>query len=531
MKELKIVITKRDDPWLDNGILELAEMFRNIKIYDDKCIDFEVLSDRLCIKVYDKEKLIEYFTREIQNQLTNYIFIKVDDKNGGEKNVIKDHILLQYGSNLDGKNTISERLFSPKESKGIVSAFVNQELSDKKAQICVLCGEKYNASTASKLKINTLKQAVHPLTTKNSAVSHIRTEITKDSLEKGTDSEYYKNICINCYLLGVMQYANTGTIFYSDMSLKRSYMFMPYINNLKDAWEFRNRYINRVLTSTKRYSNLKFSGGKELDYKGKNSLFLLFLEKLAGIEDTKDNISQDLDIFEILEVKEDIKKFKNWYQLEVNTGKLKNPAVNTVKVLDNVYNVIFTEEVQPYIDVIKNTWFKGDYDTSYERKEMMAQAFVNDDFNKFVLAFKPSKGEAIRLKAEAYQKLDKLIYHWRWKQVGLNQETQKTIKAVARIIAATSEYRKSLIYRLEKVRTKSDLLSVLSEVIKGYYSINDKIAKEEKQYLNPLAVNDLATLLNDESIDKKQFEVIKDTLTINSFVSLSKNTKNEKGDK
>lgn len=524
---MNVTINKRGDTWLDNGILEIAEMLSNIKNYDDSCVDFQILPDRLEIEIKNREKLTDYFTREIQNQLNNHIFIKVDDKKGGEKIVIRDHMLLQYGTKVNGVNTVGERLFSSNESKAIVEAFFAQTISDKKKQTCVLCGEEYDSSVTSKLKSNNLKQAVHPLATKNSAISHIRTDVTKDGYEKNSNASNYTNICINCYIMGVMQSANAGTIYSIDVSKEKAYTFMPCINNLKEAFEFRNKYINGVLTSTKRYSNIKLPEGREVDFRGKYSMFLLFLEKIAEIEEAEKENSEEIGIFELLTLKEDIKKFKDWYQLETNTGKLKNPSVNTVKILDNVYELIFTEEIKPFIDIISNTWFNGDYDTSYARKEEMAEAFIDDDYHKFALSFRPSKGEGIRLKGEAFNKLDNLIYHWRWKQVALSAEAQKTIKAAGRMIAATSQYRKSLVYRLEKVRTKGELLNVLSEVSKGYYAVCEKMSADEKKYINPLALNELATIINDENLDKKQFLVIKDTLTINSFVSLSKNTKSE----
>lgn len=111
--------------------------------------------------------------------------------------------------------------------------------------------------------------------------------------------------------------------------------------------------------------------------------------------------------------------------------------------------------------------------------------------------------------------------------MGLSEDTQKTIRAVGRIIAATSAFRKSLVYRLEKVRTKADLLNVLSEASKGFYAVRDNIKEEDRKYLNPLSIDNLAAILNDENLDRKKFQVIKDTLMINSFVSLTKNTKSE----
>ena len=525
---MKLIIKQRNDVWLDNGILEMAEMINNIKLYDDNCIDYEMNTDRLSINIKDSTKFIDYLCREIQNQLKSNIFVLVDDDNGGEKNVIKDHVLLQYGSKVDGVNTVGERLFSPKESRDMVEAFVNQQIIDKKAQVCVLCGEKYNPSVSSKLKVNILKQAVHPLATKNSAISHIRTEITNEGIEKGSSTPNFSNVCLNCYMLGVMQYANSGTIYYTDTSQKKSYMFMPYINDLKEAFDFRNSYINAVLTSTRRYSNLKFPEGSAVNFKGKYSLFLLFLEKVADIDENDKTGMDDMDIFQLLNAKAEIKKFKDWYQIEANTGKLKNPCANTVRILDSVYELIFDEGIKPYLEVIKNIWFQGEYDESVIRKEKMSDSFINDDFHEFALAFKPYKGNGIIVKGDAFPKLDNLIFYWRWKQVGLSQETQKTIKAVGRIIAATSEYRKSLIYMLEKVRTKTDLLNVLAAAIKGYYAVSDKLSNDEKKYLNPMSVNELADVLNDENLDKRQLEVIKDTLMINSFVSLIRNTKSDK---
>lgn len=392
---MSIVIRKRDDAWLDNGILEIAEMLVNIKNYDADCVDFKIFPDRLEIDVKNMDKLNDYFTREIQNQLNSHIFIKVDDKKGREKKVIKDHILLQYGSKVDGENTVGERLFSPDESEQIVRAFLSQDTDIKKKQLCVLCGEEYDSSIVSKLKLNQLKQAVHPLATKNSAISHIRTDVSTEGYEKGSNSSNYSNICINCYMLGIMQSANAGNIYNTDPAKERAYTFMPYINNLEEAWEFRNKYINGVLTSTRRYSNIKLPEGKDVDFRGKYSLFLLFLEKVADIEEPD---SGEIDIFELITLKKDIKKFKDWYQLESNTGKLKNPGVNTIRILDSVYDLIFVQEVRPYLDVIRNAWFQGEYDISHERKEEMAQSFIKDEFDKFALAFKPYKGEGIKLK-------------------------------------------------------------------------------------------------------------------------------------
>jgi len=181
---MALILSKRNDVWLDNGILQVYSMIKNIMFRYEDIVKCRLEADSLIVDIMDEDKFKELFTQQIFLQLDN-ILLKVQDEKGIEKRVIKEHVLLQYGKKVDGQNTVGEKLFDIGQTSEIVKAFINQKCDSKKKQTCLLCGQEYDSSIINKLKINTIKQAVYPLSTKNSAISHIRTVVEDDGYESG----------------------------------------------------------------------------------------------------------------------------------------------------------------------------------------------------------------------------------------------------------------------------------------------------------------------------------------------------------
>lgn len=103
----------------------------------------------------------------------------------------------------------------------------------------------------------------------------------------------------------------------------------------------------------------------------------------------------------------------------------------------------------------------------------------------------------------------------------LSDDDYKTTQQVAAIIARVAEQHSNLLFRLDRVRSISDLLDLLREVGRRFIFLEEK----DRRYLSPGALDRVVEILSKREIDGSEFDDFKNTLAILSYAYVGRNMK------
>ncbi|WP_423792176.1 hypothetical protein ACPB8Q_05460 [Methanocaldococcus indicus] len=476
------------DVWMDNA---LENFYRILKKIDNEDLNVTLTSDKLIFEFDNFEGFKNALIQQIKHKYKNMIVIGEDKKTGITKEIKKDFILLQEGKKEGGTVKLKEEVFDWNKLPKILDELKENKKGDK---ICIMCGGKYKKSY-------TLKQAIYPFVTKNKSLSGIR---TIKSLP-----EYHKNLCLMCYLLGVLEWTDEGLIYYT-LKEKKTFLFLPIFENLIELNKFKEETLNAgILKVSERYGNLlkKPNSNDIEEIFGEYTTLLAFYEKF------------------IVNVKESEVLCNKWGVLHIPLGKVKNIKFETINVDKGILEVIsklIEDSYLIYNDMVKGIYFKKktskgfvtDWDITTEIKENLAKSLLIDDFRTFSKQLMPRKGGFVILSSDAYEILDELIYLWRLVNMGIPKEKLHTIKSVGNIIAKISLGNSSLLYKLDKVRTIDEFWSVLREISRKM----DGMEKDELREIKPTAIDELVIMVKEH---EKIWKEIRDLLVIYSSIYLA----------
>jgi len=502
---MNLKISAYHNVWLDNGVENLYRILNNV----ESC-RVKLCKDSLTIEILNQKKFVKSLTKEVLHRKQNLIVIEEDKKTTARKEFKKDYILIQEGKKVGGKVILKEEIYKSEKTADIISRIFD---SDKGKNTCILCERKYNRS------VKKLQQANYPFVTKIASLSGVRSY--KDG--KGLSlSEYYRNLCPLCYLIGVLEWVDEGLV-YRTFPREKSFLFMPYFNNLLDLHKFKKLCIySGVLNNFERYSNIKTGLNiKNVEHTpGKYSTLLCFYEKFVE-NATDEMIASD------------------WVILHIPLGSVKNVKSDFLSIDRGILGVIKNLKEQGkleriYSDLIKKIRFYSqekrgtDWDTTREIQENSSKFFLLDDFRKFIHSLLPRRGGYIFFSSEVKQYLNELIFNWRWKNMGIAKEKMDAIKSVGNIIAKISKNNVSLLYKLDKVRSVEEFWTVLREISKKLIGLNDEDLKMTK----PKALDEIILLTKDiVTRSKDKWKEVRDLIIIyaSMYYSLDKLKKTSKG--
>lgn len=528
---MEFQLKKRGDFWLDLGITHLYYMLQMI----ENRVDRVVLTrwgdnNELIIDISNYEKFISLLSQEIEVAKEQFMFYKKkDEQKGREVFVRKMAIPLQNAKNdSDGNAVLKEKMFNAEKRNNILQLVFNkEEIAPKSQRQCVICEGSFDYKAASKLKINELKLSVHPLATKNTAISHIRT-IREGEIEKETNREYLKNVCPTCYMLGTLQYSHFATIYHTDSSNDQAYLIFPEINELSQAYQMMKTFFSS-LDPTDSHNNVKING--KVFSAGLYGTLLAFFEKMNDFY-----VTEGEEWFSFGTVQ---KIFPRWLTIKIGTGQLKNPNLFQLPLMSHL-NIIFEKQRLPLVSGLLNQlWVKNrdkkdqqektDYDATKTFREMWSEGIFQNRYSRLADASKRFYKKGITLTFDARDHLNHLILEWRFKPLGMSEEELEMTKAVGETIAslatANESPRKSLLFRLEKIRTKKDLVNLLSETAKGIYM------RKGTLYVRADKVQQLTDFLMTKELTSQQLDDIKNTLTIYGFTGAAYKNKSKDSNK
>jgi len=492
---MELQFKKCNDFWIDNGVENLYNIFRKIGTCHPE-IKFEIKSDKIIVQFDNINKFVDELAKIVEQLKYEKLLIEVEDKKtSAKKRVKKDYILIQYGSkDKNDINTLKEKIYlNPKDELNEIFNLITTKLKNSKSnKICLCCGEEFSK------KYQNMKQASYPMTTKIKSLGGIR----------GT-AENYNEMCPKCYLAGILEW--TDDYIYKCLRDK-SYMIIPYNFDLIKLNEFKDRYRNMgLLNSNNRYCNI----GENMEIYGKYSALLKFYEYL--IDNAKLNENPNVE----------------WYIIDIPNKDVKNIKIDKFEMVGEIFNVmkIIIEELDGdsiYGDFLNEIYIKEDgknkfeWEKTDELREKVSEAFLINNFRKFVKCFIPKNKCIVVLSNDAREILEKIIIHWRWIKLGIPKEHLETIKKSGYVIAEVCKNNNlNLLYKLDKVRTSEEFWGVMREISRKMISLDDKNTK----YINPMVLSDLISLVKEYEKDWKE---LRDLLEIYSCMYISiKKYKNE----
>ncbi|MBO8179316.1 MAG: hypothetical protein H0Z19_02365 [Archaeoglobus sp.] len=502
---MNIEINVFNDPWMDSGV----ENFYRILSELESC-EVELTKNSMVLRIKDIQEFVKELTSIVIHKRQNLIVIEEDKKTRIKKEVKKDHVIIQEEKKVGGKVALKEEIYKPEKTAEIISSVF--DLKEGK-NTCILCGRKYNKS------IKKLQQANYPFVTKIASLSGVRSYKGDGVLSL---KEYYDNLCPLCYFIGILEWTDEALI-YRTFPGEKSYLFMPYFDNLKDLHEFKKLCINAgILNNAERYSNIKVNP-KAQDVEntpGEYSTLLCFYEKF--VENATDEIIAS-----------------NWAVLHIPFGAVKNVKIDFLNIDEGILGVIKElkesgELERIYSDLMRKMYFFSqnknttDWDTTREIQENLSKYFLLDDFRKFTNSLLPRKGGYVFFSSEVRQNLEELIFEWRWKKMSVEKDKLDAVRNVGRIVAKISENNASPIYKLDKVRTINEFWSVLREISRKLPSLNEEKLKKIK----PTALDEVIQLTKEiVERNKDGWREVRDLIVVyaSMYYSLDKLGKRSEG--
>jgi len=475
------------DPWMDNGLVNLHSILKDIPSCRTDLGD-----DGLTLSIEDKDDFIKELSKTIKARMNSIAFYYTKDKNTGEKrNIKKRHILIQYGSKVEGKNVLKEKILSDTENR--VRQIFQEEM--KGSKICVLCNREYSK------KVDNLKQSVHPTATKIRSLSGVRQK-----------REYYDNLCPLCYLIGSLEWLDKGLVYLNLPGKNEdSFAFLPVMKDLRILSEFKTYFVDQFTNPADPFSNLSPERGF---VEGEYSVMLCFYEKFFERVWLKEEV-ENYDL-----ASEKVEICTDWMRLKIPSGIVKNVKIFSLKIPKNILKSIYElakDDKLVYSSFVHNLFFSSSRRAGGDLRENVARGMLEDDFRRFSSGLLPRKGGHVVFIKEAKNVLYRLIPLWRMEGMGLTDADLKDLKSVARIVGVVSLNHISILYKLDRARTPAEFLDALRELGRRLVGLD----KNDRKRVYPPALTKLVDLVELRMTEQQKFENVKNILTVYSCVEFS----------
>jgi len=497
----QIILSALNDAWMDNGV---ETFYRILQEAEDKSFSAKIENNSLIITIADFEEFKKALGSAIEQRRSNLIIKSMDKELGEKKEVKKDYILIQEEKKVKGKVAFKEGLYNQKTAASIISKIFDL-ITEEGTRNCIICGKPFSKP------VKKLQQAAYPFVTKIKSLSGVRSykDETTYSLQ-----EYFEDFCPACYLRGIVEWSDDGTI-YRTVPGEKSTLFLPQSTSLMELAKFKEK-CRRLLNKNERYQNIREEKNSQKTEKtsGSFSTLLCFYEKF--FIDTQDE-----------------NPGKTWALMEVPFGAVKNIKFNTLNLEDSilqVMNQLSEEDIGIYSMIIKATSFfnnnsKGapvDWILTNEVRENLSKAFLQNDFRSFAKTFTPKKGGHVGFSKETRTCLERLMYTWRLENMGLDEENLKMLKSAGKTIAVASKSHQSLLFKLDKAKDKTALLDAIRQVSRRIAGLKAEEKEKYKTFVYPPALEELVMLLEKHESDRRFIEDLKNIIVIFSCVELSR---------
>lgn len=500
MSVMRFEIPINSDIWMLNGI----ETFYTLISGLDGC-RAKIEPDSLVVEIHDLERFLKSFANRISSKQDEIIFSTYLDKFGQPAKKLKPYILQQFYLGQE------DPLFKDDKRYEVLKTIFKEVGSNKKRKVCVLCGNEF-----SKPVRKNLTQGVYPFVTKIKSLSGVRTL-----------KENYDNLCPLCYLIGTLEWLDDAIIYRCPLyKEERNYsvIFLPFELNLEKLHESKNEYRKILTNKDSPVSNLlkiikSQDGERAVGYEGEYTTILKFFEKFVDdILGEYKGADEDIDkLFGAVE-----KKFcKSWVMLKIPSGNVKNVKLSHLDLEDDFIRLLISLE-RKGIFIYDNIIDKIDVRDKNNKpvreeipkiREFLAKAVVFGNFREFSRVFLPRKN-VVKYHGDL-KDLDELIKLWGLMPMGI-EGSLEDIKNAARNLAKLLKNHLSILYEMDKVRTKEDFIRVYQQACRRLLGVKE----EERKEIYPPALEKFADLLINSS--DSEWKTLRDVLLIYTSIYVSK---------
>ena len=541
------------DFWMDNGLENFYILLKEIQDNFPNVVEVELLPEALHLEINDGKRFAELAANAIETRRDSHVFYwEADGETGVSVNKKKSFIPLQYAKKVGNRNSLKEKAYNYSGAVEIFTQALSFSKGRGKRKRCLLCESEFSG------KVTAFKQAIYPMVTKTKAFSGTRTKIGADGVSAAGLTYNFDNICPWCYLTGVLEWADKGLIYRSFIGMKPqkpgiSVVLLPAqrFPDLQRLHEIKQNYVP-LLNMQDKTSNLKIRVQRthkddgsvdEPSEEVSPSPDLSFRERIEYQEQFPDaKYTMLLGFYEhlIFRIATETKRIDfdtvqrritdSWLVLEIPEGTVKNIRLYRL-VVDNEQIRALARFVEAnacfYAQFVGTLWLAGDdgkplkdTDARTAIRETMAQAFLEDNFNRFAQIFLPSKKYRLVISNEAGEALEKILQIWRWERMSLEPEKLETVKKAGRAVAKVAGKNLSLYYSIERARSLNELLEALAQV--GHKLIG--LEAEELKYVSLESIEKLVELLHQVSEQPRLLEDVRNTLTIFAAVAYAQQT-------
>lgn len=519
----------RHDPWLDNGLEVLGCVLEEASRQFPGLLTVRWQSDGLLVEVADPSRLVPLLDEAIGRRAEGNLFYTTE-RDGQRRSIILPFI--GFNQQPPGQRP-APYLADPAKRRGLLQDALGD--GGGGGRPCPLCGAAVGANP------QTLTLSVYPLVTKNRAFSGARTRWTGEAY-RGRPTNV--DVCPRCYLLGALAWADDALLYLCDLGRNRdtavAVIPAPVSPDLAALHEQKNGYRHSLRQERRRRTNVYFrlssdrapredeegdavpeqEGATEERpvAEGRFSLLAAFLERSLW------EVGQrGLDFAGLFEAARRTVP-QGWLFVTMPQGRMKNVTAHDLVLDEPILHLLVRlveEGVQPYAHIFTQVGLMDDkgrplYEEQAEMREAMSQGLLTDSFPAFARGFLPRPRRQLRLYGAVVERIQTLVREWRWKEMQEHLETvRKAGYALAEI--AASRRQPVVLYGLERVRSRSDLLVVLKEAVHRLIGLS----ADDMRYISVAALEELVQLLNRDEVP---FEDLKNTLFVFAGVAYARKT-------
>lgn len=502
-------VSVRHDFWLDNGLEVLAGLAKAIADQHPQALTVRLEPDALHMEIHQPRRFARMLAHAVALQVENAYYVPEP----GRK-VLKPFV----GFNQQPPKQHPD-IYRGAES---LEAFIRDLLetiaapSGRRARsTCPFCG----APATEKRTLS-----IYPLVTKTKALSG--QAVWAETGFRGLNE--YGPICMTCAFLGMLAWSDTAMLYRCDVGPKeRKFALLaipwPRSVDLRRLHAQKQRY-RSALNPAHRRSNVhvvvRWGDRDREDWPPQAfTLLLAFYEAALGRVLAESREAAGESVFDA-----DPRRLipDGWVLLRIPQDRMKDITAADWFMEDPILQVLralVQENILPYQKVLTGMWQvqegkSVDPSITAEWREVMAAAFLQNDYGRFARGFGIRGRERLGFYMEAVQGLHRWLQSWLKERGTMNEQELELIRRAGRTIGriAGSQRKSTILYGLERARTPSDLLEVLGEVIHRLVGMEAQAMRE--QYLSLEALDRLTALIHATGDDARRFADIKHTLFI-----------------
>ncbi|WP_448595011.1 hypothetical protein [Thermoflexus hugenholtzii] len=498
----------RHDPWLDNGLEVLAGMTEAIARQHPAVLNVRLEPDGLHLEIHQPQRFAHLLSHQVELQVENAYYIPEP----GRK-VLKPFV----GFNQQPPKQHPE-LYRGKET---VEAFIQDLLaeisqpSNRRSRFtCPFCG----APATEKRTLS-----LYPFVTKTKALGG--QAVWEEAGFRGLNE--YGPICSVCAFLGMLAWSDTALLYRCDIGGPQGTALLalpwPQPLDLRRLHAQKQRY-RHALNPAHRRTNVQVVvrwGDREREDWPPQAFTMLLAFYEAALSRVLREIQEGVEegLFEPTALRGVIPD--GWILLRIPQGRMKDITATDWFMEDAVLRVLrsmIEADVLPYQGILTGMWLTLEGQPLNEEtaawREERAAAFLQNDYGRFAAGFGVRRRQTLAFYGEAAQGLHRWIQIWLEERGTMNEQELELVRRAGRTIGriAGAQRRATILYEMERARTPSDLLGVLSDVVHRLVGMEAQEMRD--QYLSLEALDRLTALIHQTGDDARRFADMKHTLFI-----------------